>query len=100
MSEDWKTKYGTRRVRHDPPTLDEAIFAAQGITDDLEGQIDIASALMGLDPVKVRPQVIKARPSAPQTIRSIPTERGGQRAVVVERKVVRRPLGGLKRPLA
>ena len=28
MSADWNTKYGSRRVRHDPPTLDEAIFAA------------------------------------------------------------------------
>ncbi len=28
MSGDWNTKYGTRRVRHDPPTLEEAIFAA------------------------------------------------------------------------
>ena len=34
MSEDWNTKYGTRRVRRDPPTLEEAIFAAVGITDD------------------------------------------------------------------
>ncbi len=34
MSEDWNTKYGTRRVRRDPPTLDEAIFAAVGITDE------------------------------------------------------------------
>ena len=34
MSEDWNTKYGSRRVRRDPPTLDEAIFAAIGITDD------------------------------------------------------------------
>ena len=37
MSEDWKTKYGTRRVRRDPPTLEEAIFAAAGITDDQRG---------------------------------------------------------------
>jgi len=27
MSEDWNTKYGPRRVRRDPPTLEEAIFA-------------------------------------------------------------------------
>ena len=27
MSEDWQTKYGPRRVRRDPPTLEEAIFA-------------------------------------------------------------------------
>ena len=48
MSEDWNTKYGTRRVRRDPPTLEEAIFAAVGITDDQEAQAEIASALMGL----------------------------------------------------
>jgi hypothetical protein len=48
MSEDWNTKYGTRRVRRDPPTLEEAIFAAVGITDDPEAQAEIASSLMGL----------------------------------------------------
>ena len=46
MSTTWKTKYGPRRVRHDPPTLDEAIFAARGLTDDIEQQIDIAAGLM------------------------------------------------------
>ena len=48
MSEDWQTKYGTRRVRRDPPTLEEAIFAAAGITDDHEPQAEIAAALMGM----------------------------------------------------
>ena len=48
MSEDWNTKYGTRRVRRDPPTLEEAIFAAVGITDDQQQQAEIAAALMGL----------------------------------------------------
>ena len=48
MSEDWNTKYGPRRVRRDPPTLDEAIFAAIGITDDQEAQAEIAASLMGL----------------------------------------------------
>ena len=41
MSEDWNTKYGPRRVRRDPPTLDEAIFAAIGITEDQEAQAEI-----------------------------------------------------------
>ena len=49
MSEDWQTKYGTRRVRRDPPTLEEAIFAAAGITEDHEAQAEIAAALMGMD---------------------------------------------------
>ena len=46
MSEVWKTKYGSRRVRHDPPTLEEAIFAARGITDEIEGQAEIAASLL------------------------------------------------------
>ena len=48
MNQDWNTKYGTRRVRRDPPTLEEAIFAAVGITDDQEAQAEIAASLMGL----------------------------------------------------
>ena len=53
MSEDWNTKYGPRRVRRDPPTLEEAIFAAIGITDDQNEQAEIAAALMGL-PIESR----------------------------------------------
>lgn len=65
MSGDWNTKYGTRRVRHDPPTLEEAIFAAIGITDDVEAQAEIASSLMGLPYDEVLAEVKKtARVSA------------------------------------
>jgi len=92
MSEDWQTKYGRRRVRKDPPTLEEAVFAAQGITDDVQGQIEIASALMGLKPDQVREQVLKSKPSNPQVTRLISTDRGPARAVVVERRVSRRPV--------
>ena len=60
MSEDWNTKYGSRRVRRDPPTLDEAIFAAMGITDDMDQQAEIAAALMGLPLEDVLPEVKKA----------------------------------------
>ena len=59
MSEDWNTKYGTRRVRRDPPTLDEAIFAAIGITDDQEAQAEIAASLMGLPIESVLAEVKK-----------------------------------------
>jgi hypothetical protein len=92
MSQDWTTKYGTRRVRKDPPTLEEAIFAAQGITDDLQGQIEIAASLMGLPPEQIRDQVMKSKPSAPQMTRLISNEHGVARAVVVERRGIRRPL--------
>jgi hypothetical protein len=91
MSEDWNTKYGTRRVRRDPPTLDEAIFAAVGITDDQEAQAEIAASLMGLPIESVLAEVKKiARTSARSTTRVIAGEQGAQRSVVVERRVVRR----------
>src|SRR6201985_1671697 len=59
MSEDWNTKYGPRRVRRDPPTLDEAIFAAIGITDDIEAQAEIAASLMGMPLEEGLPEVNK-----------------------------------------
>ena len=70
MSEDWNTKYGTRRVRRDPPTLEEAIFAAVGITDDLQAQAEIAASLMGLPIESVQAEVKKA--SRPVLGRSTP----------------------------
>jgi hypothetical protein len=91
MSEDWNTKYGTRRVRRDPPTLDEAIFAAVGITDDQEAQAEIAASLMGLPIESVLAEVKKvARTTARSTTRVIAGEQGAQRSVVVERRVIRR----------
>jgi hypothetical protein len=92
MSADWNTKYGTRRVRHDPPTLDEAIFAAVGITDDHEQQAEIAAALMGMPLDVVQAEVKKqARTNSRITAtRVIAGEQGAQRSIVVERRVVRR----------
>ena len=91
MSEDWMTKYGSRRVRRDPPTLDEAIFAAIGITDDQDEQAEIAAALMGLPIESVTAEVKKfARTSARSATRVIAGEQGAQRSVVVERRVVRK----------
>ncbi len=44
----WKTKYGARRVRHEGATVEEAIAAAQGLSDDSDEQVEIASSLIGL----------------------------------------------------
>jgi hypothetical protein len=91
MSEDWNTKYGPRRVRRDPPTLDEAIFAAIGITEDQEAQAEIAASLMGLPVESVIAEVKKiARSSARSSTRVIAGEQGAQRSIVVERRVVRK----------
>lgn len=92
MSEDWNTKYGTRRVRRDPPTLDEAIFAAIGITEDVEQQAEIAASLMGMPYDAVLSEVKKqSRVNArAASTRVIAGEQGAQRSIVVERRVVRR----------
>jgi hypothetical protein len=44
MSDSWDTKDGPRRVRRDPPTVEEAVVAAQGLTEDLKEQIEIVVA--------------------------------------------------------
>ena len=92
MSQDWNTKYGPRRVRRDPPTLEEAIFAAAGITDDQNEQAEIAASLMGLPIETVTAEVKKAGRAGARssTTRVIAGEQGAQRSVVVERRVVRR----------
>ncbi|HEY0330862.1 MAG TPA: hypothetical protein VGC77_17405 [Rhodopseudomonas sp.] len=90
MSEDWNTKYGVRRVRRDPPTLDEAIFAAMGITDDVESQAEIAASLMGMPVEAVQTEVRKASRAAARTTRVITGEQGFQRSIVVERRVTRK----------
>jgi hypothetical protein len=97
MSEDWMTKYGSRRVRRDPPTLDEAIFAAMGITEDAAEQAEIAASLMGLPLETVQTEVKKANRTAARSTRVIAGEPGAQRTVVVERRVVRK-FGNDRRP--
>ncbi len=91
MSVSWKTKYGPRRVRHDPPTLQEAIAAAKGLTDSLQAQAEIAASLMGLPVDSVKPEVMKVAHDRMRPSRTIASERGTRRAVVVEHRVTRRP---------
>lgn len=87
MGAEWKTKQGTRRVRVEPPTLEEAIFAAQGITDDPQQQAEFAADLTGAQVEAVLAQILKEARKAARTGRvvAIPSS-GSQRAVVVERK--------------
>jgi hypothetical protein len=93
MSKFWKTEYGPRRVRWEPPTLDEAVFAARGLTDDPEEQAEIAAALMDIPIEQVRVAVLKASQKKDVNRVTFTKRRGSERAVVVERKVSRRPGG-------
>lgn len=91
MSEVWNTKYGKRRVRREPATLDDAVFAAQGLTDDLESQVEIASSLIDLPREVVKAALVKKSPLRLEKARIATTSANGQtRAVVVERRPTRR----------
>lgn len=90
MSEIWETKDGLRRVRRDPPTLDDAVLAAQGLTEDLESQIEIVVALMSVAADEARGAVLKMRRVRDDSRLTIPSRGGRSRAVVVERKQPRR----------
>jgi len=95
----WNTKYGRRRVRHDPPTLDEAISAARDLTDDVEEQVAIAAGLMELPLEEVRAVLKKSPPPRKPAATVAFTNRGGMhRSVVVEhkpsRRISNRPAGG------
>jgi hypothetical protein len=95
MSGVWKTKYGPRRVRQDPPTLAEAIAAARGLTDDVQQQVEIAASLMDLPPDQVRGEVLKAAsPRKDVNTVAFVGRSGAPRTVVVERKPSRRPMAG------
>jgi hypothetical protein len=92
----WKTKYGPRRVRHEEATLDEAIAAAQGLSDDRDQQIEIASSLMGLPQDEVRAALLNLAPARKEITRSVistgtsPGSASRPRVVVVESKRPRR----------
>lgn len=106
-----KPRYTTPvRVRKEPPTVGEAVAAAQDLADDIEQQVAIAAGLIGLPEEEVRPHVLSAkRPAAARAGFVESRERlispggmRGPRTVVVERKVERkmiRPLERRVRPL-
>ncbi len=87
----WQTKYGRRRIREAQPTLEEALFAAKGLSDDFNEQVELAASLMGVPVEQVRTEAMKTKHTTTLQVRSSTNEHGGTRSVVVERRVVRRP---------
>jgi hypothetical protein len=78
----------TFKTRYEPPTLDEAIAAAQGLAPDIEGQTEIAASLMGLPTTDVRPAVLQARVTYRPTPQPTFPVRGPSpmQSVIVERR--------------
>ncbi len=76
------------RVRFEPPTIEEAMSAARGMSGDHDQQVEIAAGLIGLPVEAVRQQY----PASPVTARGTRASRssvGGGRTVIVERKARR-----------
>jgi hypothetical protein len=90
MSDFWNTEYGPRRVRQEPPGLEEAIFAAVGLADDPADQAAIAASLMEVPIETVQVAMLKRRQSKTTANVTFTNRAGVQRAVVVERKAPRR----------
>ncbi len=96
MSVTWNTKFGGRRVRQEPPTLAEALVAAEAMSDDTEQQLEIAASLMNLEIDEVRESAARIRSRAERTnrlsITAAPRRMEAPRTVVVEyknRRIVR-----------
>jgi hypothetical protein len=90
MSDVWDTKDGRRRVRRDPPTVEEAVLAAQGLSDELKEQIEIVASLMEMAIDQARSAVLKLGQRRDVSRMTIVGPVGATRAVVVERRAPRR----------
>ena len=93
MSVTWMTKYGARRVRVELPTLEDALFAAEGMTPDTNQQINIAAALMQVPEDQARAEaerLFKERGGRAQIVRETVRGRRSHAPVVVERRSPRR----------
>jgi hypothetical protein len=88
----WKTKYGVRRIRDERPTIEEAIAAAQGLSDNRDEQVEIASSLMGLPQENIRAALLNLAPARKEVTRSVISTGASARprVVVVESKRPRR----------
>src|SRR5437762_1589053 len=96
----WKTKYGPRRVRREAPTLEEAIAAAQGLSEELDEQAEIAAGLMGLPYDEVHAALRNTAPPRKELKTSVvfAGPAAAPRTIVVERKPSRRVIATADRP--
>ncbi len=89
MTDVWETKDGRRRVRRDPPTIEEAVVAAQGLSDELKEQVEIVASLMEIPVDEARGVVLRMGQRKDVNRMTVTGRVGAQRAVVVERRTPR-----------
>jgi hypothetical protein len=92
MTDVWDTKDGRRRVRRDPPTVEEAVVAAQGLTEDFKEQVEIVASLMEVPVDEARGVVLRMGQRKEINRVTVTGRVGAPRAVVVERRNVRASL--------
>ncbi|WP_448951090.1 hypothetical protein [Labrys neptuniae] len=97
VSETWNTKFGTRRVKQAPPTIEEALFAAECLSDDFDQQVEIAASLLGVGVDDVRAVAKRSVKPAERRL-SLPIAASSRkavapRAVVVEYRAPKRLVG-------
>jgi hypothetical protein len=83
-----KPDFGKRRTSVNPPTIEEAVFAAQGLTADFGAVIEIAAELSGLPKTDVE-AVARAAAHASRGRSTVIS--GSRRVVVVARPNPRLP---------
>jgi hypothetical protein len=91
MSATWKTKYGMRSVRVDPPpSVEDALFAAEGLTPIVEQQVIIAAGLLvaPIEEVRSEAKRILGEKTSHTTVQG--GRRGSMSSVAVVRKTSRR----------
>ena len=89
MTDIWETKDGMRRVRRDPPTIEEAVVAAQGLTEDVKEQVEIVASLMEISLEEARRVVLRMGQRKDVNRVTVTSRVGAPRAVVVERRTSR-----------
>src|ERR1700686_3282669 len=92
MSDIWDTKDGRARGGGRPPTVEEAVQAAEGLTDELSEQIEIVASLMEVTADEARGAVLRMGQRKDVNRFTIVGRAGSPRAVVGERRITRRPL--------
>ena len=97
MTDVWETKDGRRRVRRDPPTIEEAVVAAQGLTDEFKEQIEIVASLMEITVDEARGFVLRMGQRKEVNRVTVTSRVGVPRAVVVERRTPRFAVAGPRR---
>jgi len=78
------------RTKYEPPALDEALAAAEGLTTDLEEQLEIAAALMGADLETVRKHRSSRKPTPGRSRFTVTTTRDGGLRKAPEVVVIKR----------